>query len=95
MTLYRVIRQSYIPTGGSIEWITYNSLSESYKACVLNKNVCCRLLMNGVIDRIEEDQRLIRITCDIDTVYWIQVINSSDEPLSPLPTIKDFCCNHA
>ena len=94
MPIFRLIKQSFFSEGGSIEWTSYSSLTQSYKACLVNENVCCRLLMNGLIDRIEEGQTLIRVICDTKVIYWIQVLTKGDEPLPELPAIKIDCCHN-
>jgi len=90
--LYRVIKQyyDYDTITGRLEPSVYESLLEAYKQCIpANEANCCRRLFNSVYSEIyTNNTRLIRVTCDTDIIYWIQVIADMNVPVASLPAPK-------
>ncbi len=58
----------------------YKNLLDAYKSCIMRDNDdSCRLLFNGLKERIENGETLIRIYCNKSESYWIQCITESNE----------------
>ena len=95
--LYRVIKQyyDYDTVTGILEPSVYETLLEAYKHCIpADESKCCRRLFNSVYAEIYTNKNpLVRVTCDTDIIYWIQVIADMNVQVAPLPAPKIEHCN--
>jgi len=93
MVLYRVIQHNGDAESGIVRHSVYSNLLEAYKQCIpSDETEACRLLLNGVQDEIQKGKELIRVTCDKENTWWIQlVVNSSDPLVKVSPKIE--CCH--
>jgi hypothetical protein len=92
---YRVLKQNLLLQ--TVEKTYYHTLIDAYKACIPAPDSCCRLLYNGLEGKLEDGETLIRITCYVNTVFWIEsLLGKSDIFLMPdLPRLKIDCsCHH-
>ena len=97
MSAFRRIKQVYSLTGGSLEWTNHTVLLDAYKECIpTDEKHCCRKTYYGVTCNIDAGETLIRVTCNHGDVYWIQLIDTKDQPL---PLFSEGCpkidCCHA
>jgi len=95
LPIYRVITQKYDPelVYGFIEFSHYHELLEAYKKCIpIDESKCCRRMFNSVSSEIKNNT-LVRVTCDTNAIYWIQVISDISVPLANLPAPKIEHCH--
>lgn len=92
--LYRVLKQNF--TLGSVEKSYFYTLRDAYKACIPEPYSCCRLLFNGLEEKLDNKETLIRVTCYLHTVFWIESLSEKPDPflLPDLPTSKIDCGCH-
>jgi len=89
-TMFRVIKNTM---SGPMESTTYNTLLDAYRACIpADESEACRLLINGVQNKISKGDTLIRVTCVHAISYWIQIIHETSDPF-PLFDTKIECCH--
>jgi hypothetical protein len=70
----------------------YMNLLEAYRSCKISDDVnSCRLLFNGLIEKIEKEQTTIRVSCNKKQTFWIQPNTSG--PLDISECHLD-CCHH-
>jgi len=92
---YRVLKHTI--KSGNIETAYFHTLREAHKACLPNPNTsCCHLLFNGLQEKLENNEDLIRVTCYVDTIYWIESLIGKSEPflLPHVPYLKIECGCH-
>ena len=92
---YRVLKQNL--NLKTLEKTYVHTLREAYMACIPEPNSSCRLLFNGLEQKLDNGETLIRVTCYIDTVFWIEQLIGKAEPflLPELPWSKiDCACHH-
>jgi hypothetical protein len=93
MVLYRVIQHNGDTHTGIVKHSVYSNLMEAYRQCIpSDETEACRLLFNGVQDEIQKGKELIRVTCDKENTWWIQLVVNSNDPLGPV-TPKIECCH--
>ena len=104
MVYYRMIKKTYTPLNGSVEWSIYDTVADAYHKCIPdNEKNSCRRLYTSVREQLESNQ-IILVTYTIvedgevinepSTMYWIERINSITEPM-PLNPPKPYRCVHA
>jgi len=84
MLIYRVIKM----VDTKINTDIFTSLIEAYQACKLeDERQACRMLYNGVCERIDKGETLIRVTSTNNNEnYWIEIIHA------PLPALDPTAC---
>lgn len=97
MVFYRVVRHIEDGKGGTAKWSTpYESLHEAYSQCVLeDESQTCRRLLYGVQLEIKKGETFIRVTCDKGNVWWIQILDSPNDPVGSIAEsmAKIDCCH--
>lgn len=99
MVYYRVIKRSYSPLNGSVEWSIHTTLLEAYKKCIpKNEESSCRRLYTSVVEEFKTQQILHvthtfieegEITDEPSSIYWIERVDTINDsmPLNPpMPT---------
>jgi len=91
---YRVLKQNF--SLGTVEKIYFHTLSDAYKGCIPSPDSCCRLLFRGLEEKLNNMETLVRVTCYVDTVFWIENLHGRAEPflLPELPRSKIECGCH-
>ena len=90
MVFYRVIHYGKNMLISNI----YDTLKEAYSNCIpLDETDACRRLLNNVTDEILKGERYIRISCNRLDTWWIQLVDTVNEPIPP-PTKIDCCHSH-
>ena len=91
---YRVLKQNF--SLATVEKQYFHTLIDAYKACIPAPDSCCRLLYNGLQGKLEDGETLIRVTCYVDTIFWIESLLGKSEPflLPDLPRSKIECGCH-
>jgi len=91
---YRVLKQTL--SSHSVDKMYFHTLRDAYKACIPEPDSCCRLLYNGLEDSLENGETLVRVTCYLDTVFWIESLIGKTEPflLPELSWSKIECMSH-
>jgi hypothetical protein len=91
---YRVLKQNF--SLNKVERTYFYTLIDAYKACIPEPDCCCRLLFNGLQEKMDNKESLVKVTCYIDSVYWIECLIGKAEPflLPDLPSSKIDCGCH-
>ena len=91
---YRVLKQSF--SQALVEKTYFHTLRDAYKACIPEPDTCCRLLYNGLEEKLDNGETLVKVTCYTDTVYWVESLLRKSEPylLPELPRSKIECGCH-
>lgn len=91
---YRVLKQNF--SLGNIEKIYCHTLIDAYRACIPEPDSCCRILFRGLEEKLDNGETLIKVTCYVDTVFWIERLLGKSEPflLPDLPSSKIECGCH-
>lgn len=85
--MYRVIHKGLTET----VHMEYKNLIDAYRSCILEDDITsCRLLLSGLIDKLDKGHTVVRIFCNKEEAYWIQCINHISDPISDLPL---QCCH--
>jgi hypothetical protein len=86
MFIYRVIKT----VGPVIVTDVFTTLMEAYQMCkLLDESNACRMMYNGVSERVDRGETLIRVTSKNSNPsenYWIEVIDA------PLPALEANVC---
>jgi len=87
--MFRVLYQSH----GIVTQTFYQDLREAYKACIpANEQVSCRRMLNGVQSKFAEGDTIVRVSCNLGVITWIQKDVQEDDPLPDLSGLKIECC---
>ena len=90
---YRVLKQDIVSR--SIEVSYYTILRDAYRACLPDSNTHrCHLMINGIQDKLNNGEDLIRVTCYPSVVYWLEKLTGKIHPV-PIPELpsKIDCCH--
>lgn len=95
MVFYRAISKIDGPSG-SIKWSVHDTPLDAYKKYLTPSKVyTCRLLYNGLMDRLNDGDSVIRITHNEDDneCIWVEVISDPGLPL-PISILPNLKCPH-
>ena len=89
---YRVLRQDI--TSSLVEATYYTTLIDAYRGCLPDNTHHCHLMFNGVEDKLNDGEVLIRVTCYSKVVYWLECLMRKKLPV-PIPVLpsKIDCCH--
>jgi hypothetical protein len=90
---YRVLRQDIV--SGLVEDTYYKILIDAYRACIPdNKTHECHVMINGIKEKLNSGETLIRVTCYPTVVYWLESLVGKID-LGPIPVLpsKIECCH--
>lgn len=90
---YRVLRQDI--SLGSVEVAYYTILIDAYRGCLPDyTSHRCHLMINGIQDKLNDGEDLIRVTCYPKVVYWLECLMRKSLP-APIPVLpsKIDCCH--
>jgi hypothetical protein len=91
---YRVLRQDIIT--GSVEATYYTTLIDAYRGCIPDHTSHrCHLMINGIQDKLNDGEDLIRVTCYPNLVYWLECLMRKNIP-APIPRLPSkIDCSHS
>jgi hypothetical protein len=90
---YRVLKQDIIT--GLVEATYYTVLIDAYRACLPDYTTHrCHLMINGIYNKLNDGEDLIRVTCYPSVVYWLECLMLKNDP-APIPVLpsKIDCCH--
>jgi len=99
---YRCIKKPYLPSGGSLDWVVYDTLQAAYRKCIPENEIeCYRKLFHTVAADILKGETLILVSSDyrsgngnVPTTYWIECIEDEYADMPPIEKLetKPPCC---
>ena len=90
---YRVLRQDIIT--GLVEATYYTTLIDAYRGCIPDHTHRCHLMINGIQDKLNDGEDLIRVTCYPKLVFWLECLMRKNIP-APIPRLPSkIDCGHS
>lgn len=97
MVYFRVLqRTTHVDGSNTLKWQHYQTLKDAYVICIpSDESDTCRRLLIGVQYEISRGETFIRVTCDRENIWWIQVVEDPNDHLGPVAeaSSKIDCCH--